>query len=514
MRAAPAQVRTQQAAPNVKTYRPPVNAQSQPPTPQRRTLPPAQMRTQPPAQVRTAPPPPAGRVQQAPPVRAQAPREPAIRYPAAQGKTYQAPGGATVHRDMAGAVREVHTPSGAVITHHPEGFRRVEAPRSGGRTVVADFGGHQGYVQRPMAFRGQDFVQRTYFSHGHTYAQIYRPYRYGGAIFDVYTPYRYYRPGFYAWAYQPWRTGFYYSWGWMGSPWYAYYGWYFRPYAVYPSPIFWLTDYLMALTLEDAYQARLDAALAVSPYAPGEVSLTPAVKQEIANQVQQQLEQEGADAQRTMGNGAPLYGATPPIFASNGPSVFVVSSPLNVYMSGGGECAITEGDVLRLVRRPAPSAYDTQLVVLASKGPDCACGSTVSVRLEDLQEMDNQMRARVDQGLADLQSHQGQGGLPALPSSAAGAALNTPFAPMVRPDADVAAQIGSVAQEATQAEQFVPGSAPQAAEPAVVRLGQTTDEVVAVLGTPLKIVDLGAKQIYIYPDMKITFLDGRVTDVQ
>lgn len=398
--------------------------------------------------------------------------------------------------------------------HQPEGFRRVEAQRSGGRTVVADFGGHRGYVQRPMAFRGQNFVQRTYFSHGHTYAQMYRPYRYGGFIYDIYVPHRYYRPAFYSWIYRPWRSGFYFSWGWMGSPWYAYYGWYFRPYAVYPSPVFWLTDYMMAITLEDAYQARLDAALAFSPYAPGEVSLTPQVKQAIADEVRRQLDQERANAERTMANAEPVYGAAPPIFASNGPSVFVVSSPVNVYMAGGGECAITEGDVLRLVRRPAPSAYDTQLIVLASKGPDCPCGSTVSVRLEDLQEMDNQMRARVDQGLAELQSHQGQGGLPAVPSSAAGAALNTPFASVIRPDADAAAQIGSVAQEATQVEQSVIGSAVQPVEPAVVRMGQTTDEVVAALGTPEKVVDLGAKQIYIYSDMKITFLNGRVTDVE
>ena len=29
-----------------------------------------------------------------------------------------------------------------------------------------------------------------------------------------------------------------------------------------------------------------------------------------------------------------------------------------------------------------------------------------------------------------------------------------------------------------------------------------------------KIVDLGAKKIYVYKDIKITFIDGKVTDVQ
>jgi len=45
-------------------------------------------------------------------------------------------------------------------------------------------------------------------------------------------------------------------------------------------------------------------------------------------------------------------------------------------------------------------------------------------------------------------------------------------------------------------------------------LGQTPDEVTAALGQPEKIVNLGAKQIYYYKDMKITFVKGKVSDVQ
>jgi hypothetical protein len=47
-----------------------------------------------------------------------------------------------------------------------------------------------------------------------------------------------------------------------------------------------------------------------------------------------------------------------------------------------------------------------------------------------------------------------------------------------------------------------------------VKLGMTTDEVKTSLGNPAKVVDLGAKQIYVYPDMKIVFVDGKVSDVQ
>jgi hypothetical protein len=55
---------------------------------------------------------------------------------------------------------------------------------------------------------------------------------------------------------------------------------------------------------------------------------------------------------------------------------------------------------------------------------------------------------------------------------------------------------------------------PPQQEPVKIGLGQTTDQVVAGLGQPDKVVDLGGKKIYIYKDLKITFVDGRVSDVQ
>ena len=71
------------------------------------------------------------------------------------------------------------------------------------------------------------------------------------------------------------------------------------------------------------------------------------------------------------------------------------------------------------------------------------------------------------------------------------------------------------AQPAGQPEQ--PAAAQQAPEqppPAQIQLGQTIDQVVAALGQPQKIVDLGAKKIYVYKDLKVTFVNGKVSDVQ
>jgi hypothetical protein len=51
-------------------------------------------------------------------------------------------------------------------------------------------------------------------------------------------------------------------------------------------------------------------------------------------------------------------------------------------------------------------------------------------------------------------------------------------------------------------------------EPAQIEKGQTPDQVKAAIGPPDKIISLGAKQIYVYKDIKVTFLNGKVSDVQ
>lgn len=51
-------------------------------------------------------------------------------------------------------------------------------------------------------------------------------------------------------------------------------------------------------------------------------------------------------------------------------------------------------------------------------------------------------------------------------------------------------------------------------EPQQIEKGQTPDQVKAAIGVPDKIVNLGAKQIYVYKDIKVTFINGRVADVQ
>jgi hypothetical protein len=58
-----------------------------------------------------------------------------------------------------------------------------------------------------------------------------------------------------------------------------------------------------------------------------------------------------------------------------------------------------------------------------------------------------------------------------------------------------------------------PTDAP-AAPPKTISLGQTKDQVAATFGPPTKVVVLPTKEIDYYPDMKITFVKGKVADVQ
>jgi hypothetical protein len=97
------------------------------------------------------------------------------------------------------------------------------------------------------------------------------------------------------------------------------------------------------------------------------------------------------------------------------------------------------------------------------------------------------------------------------------------IAPPPPPESEVKAEIQGESQEADKAEKEAGGDAASgpgpnaetpAPEPSTVEMGQTIDQVTASMGVPVRIVNLGAKKIYVYKDMKITFKDGKVADVQ
>ena len=410
---------------------------------------------------------------------------------------------------------------GITITHAPTGVRRTEFERPD-HSVIVTHGSNHGYVQRPYVVNNVTFVQRTYYAGGRSYSQVYRPYQYHGISLNLYVSSRYYPPAYYGWAYSPWYTPVSYRWGWYNDPWYGYYGGYFRPYPTYASAAFWLTDYILSTTLERAYQERMDAAAAQAgagyTYSDGaQTALTPEVKQAISEEVRRQLDQERAESQAASQNQGD--GAAPQFLSDNSTHVFVVASGFNVT-SRWGECSLSEGDVLQMSAPPAPTAASADLTVLASKGQDCYKGSVVSVSIPDLQDMQNHMRSTLDQGLNDLQSKQGQGGIPMAPQAAQRGPVQTPYAAAAPPpDSNIADEVRQQSQTAQQAEGEVLSQAQDGSQtadngPTTVTLGMSIEQVTALLGRPQVVADLGSKKTYFYGNMKVLFTDGKVTEVQ
>jgi hypothetical protein len=203
---------------------------------------------------------------------------------------------------------------------------------------------------------------------------------------------------------------------------------------------------------------------------------------------------------------------------AGGPHIFVASSGIDAGMGSNSACAITAGDVLALQGPPPPGSPAANVLVRASKRGDCPVGSVVTVQLQDLAEMQNRMREEVDRGLADMQSRQGQNGIPAMTGEAAAPPAPTSWASQVQADPQAQAELAQVSQDASRAEQdavsdaLQPNDTPQPT--GNIAIGSSVDDVIAAFGQPLRTADLGARKIYIYKDVKVTFQDGKVVDVQ
>ena len=61
---------------------------------------------------------------------------------------------------------------------------------------------------------------------------------------------------------------------------------------------------------------------------------------------------------------------------------------------------------------------------------------------------------------------------------------------------------------------IAPPPPPADASPPTISIGQTKDQVTAGFGQPLRVAKLGAKEIFYYKDMKVTFTNGKVSNVE
>lgn len=350
-------------------------------------------------------------------------------------------GGSAVIRPN-GQIRTINR-NGMQINHGMNGSRTIVSTHNGARVVTT--GRHSGYVQRAYVTRGsRTYVSRTVVVNHVTYTSVYRSYSYGGyCCYYGYHPAYYYAPVYYGWAYNPWAAPVYYGWGWGGAPWYGYYGGYFAPYPVYPSAAFWLTDYLISANLQAAYEARAAARAAAangdngqgnggdqqqsqpsgndnSASNSGPVTLTPEVKEAIAEEVKAQLAAQQAEAQQASSgsqqNTATTTSQEVPAALDPARHTFIVASDLTVS-SNGQECQLTAGDVIKRTSDTPDDDRKVTATVSASKKSDCATGQEVAIGVDDLQEMHNKFEEQLDNGMKDLSSKQGQNGLPKAPDT-------------------------------------------------------------------------------------------------
>ena len=355
-----------------------------------------------------------------------------------------------------GQVREVHDPRRNMTVQRGlrPGERRVVTERNG-RRLVSD-GPHRGYSERPYLNRnGHAYYQRTYYDHGHAYARVYRDHYYHGVHYYHYVPGYYYHPAFYGWAYNPWARPVVFAWGWGPSPWF--YGGYFAPAPFYASPALWLTDFLLAENLKEAYEAKRDADAAaqgggqpppegVAPAATGQ--LTPEVKEAIAAEVQRQIADEKAAAQGPQAGPAAASDQAPPAALDPKQRLFVASSSLTVAGDDGQECELTAGDVMTRIDDNPDNNNTVRVSVLTSKQQDCSVGAMPRVQVTDLQEMHNNFREQLDSGLQTLAQKSGTGGLPAAPDTQTVAGEVPPPVP----DQGVDSQLADQQKDATAAE--------------------------------------------------------------
>jgi hypothetical protein len=372
--------------------------------------------------------------------------------------------GNAVQRRPNGSISDVHDARRGIDIHHGlNGVQRVSVERADHSRIVVERG-RPGYIQRSYVFHGHDFAQRRFYYHGRMSVAYYRGYRFRGLDMPIYAPMRYYPAGFYGWAYYPWGAPVAYNWGFGAAPWAGYYGFYFAPSPVYANASQWLTDYMISNDLAAAYEAGQESAMTVPP-APqmamgASPEMTPEIKQMIADEVRAQIALENVDAQQNARNQDVDPGSSS-IARSVGDGhahTFLVGAPVDVVDDAGTECALSEGDVLRLTTQPAPDATAASLAVLSAVRGNARCvvGDNVTVAFADLQEMQNHMRESIDKGMEELRTEQGKGGLPTAPPSAAGAPVSTAFADVAPPpDPNEAAAIDQQAATAAQSEKEV-----------------------------------------------------------
>ena len=305
-------------------------------------------------------------------------------------------------------------------------------------------------------------VSRTFVSDGHVlYTHVYQQqiwHQYGRSFaYETFVPAVRYPAVYYAWALTVWPRPVAYSWGWQVQPWYPVYGPLFTPYPVYTSPDLWMTDYIIAQSMQTAYQAHSAAPTPVPPPPaaaatpvpdsgvaaaaaelsnappapqPGDAppapqasetpsatgamppAITPQVKAQLNAQIKVQLREQQAAA------------ATPAVLTTQGSppalrpnhTFFQVVQPLNVPLgSANGHCSLSANDYIKRTGGMSNDDWMIPVVVELSRPSDCPEGLQTRVGLNDLNAMENEQEAQVMEAMRAASKRMGPNGPPSTP---------------------------------------------------------------------------------------------------
>jgi hypothetical protein len=150
------------------------------------------------------------------------------------------------------------TTGGTRNEHQLPSDHRVRETTQGGMLHAVRYGsGVTGVVERPIK---SGYLSRTYVQGGHVlYARVYRQntfQRFGhGFSYESLVPAVAFDTAYYTWAARPWATPVSYRWRWEAEPWHAAFGGSFTPYSNYSSLDEWLTDYVVAQNMRNAYDS-------------------------------------------------------------------------------------------------------------------------------------------------------------------------------------------------------------------------------------------------------------------
>jgi len=383
----------------------------------------------------------------------------------------RAPNGNIVRTAADGSVMDVRNPATGMSVHHGlDGSRRITVDKPDGSRVFVPSRG-VAYVQHPYLYQAHPFDHRTFSDRGQLSHQLYRPYTYGATTLDAYAPQRFYSPEVYQWATTRYNAPQVPSWNYVtqGAPWFVESRSYFTPEATYTSPLFWLTDFVLASSLIAAYNAHpgsaappgvappgapppvqaiagapaaqsparqpltsqpavaqpavAQRAVVGAPAADSSPEVTPEVKEMVADEVKRQIKEESVEARQNAQNkdAHPGQGGIVQELNQKEPHTFVVASDLDLVDSTGRRCTLGEADVVQVISAPKPTTGTAEAVVLASRGGGTKCeqAAQIDIALTDLQEMQNHMRETIDQGLANTRA--GRSAPTATPAYAASA---------------------------------------------------------------------------------------------